>query len=316
MPTPHQLHDTTVLVTGASGFVGAHIALSLAQAGASVIAVRGQNPLAQEVAQASHSHACDLAKAQAVQTLLATYPANAIVHAAALARPNLCEQDPQQATRSNVDATANLLHAANTHNIPLIYISTDLVFDGTAAPAGGFTETHDPTPKSVYGQTKAQAEAHVLAYQAGIVARLSLVYGRRIGQHEGVLAWMRGGLARGETLSLFRDEWRTPVHTQDICTTIQALLLEALNPDKTPPQILHIAGAKRINRYDFGLRLAEVFGFSKDLLRATTQDANPQSAHRPRDVSLSSKLLQQHFQHTPMTPTQGLQQLFAQSQHT
>src|SRR5579872_5126131 len=82
-----------------------------------------------------------------------------VLHAAALARVADCHRDPAHAFRVNAAGTAILAELADDAGARLVHVSTDLVFDGEAAP---YRETDAPTPLSVYGRTKAAGEAAAL----------------------------------------------------------------------------------------------------------------------------------------------------------
>ena len=80
-----------------------------------------------------------------------------LIHCAALSRTKACEQDPDQAHRDNVEATAHL--AQLSKDIPFIFLSSGEVFDGKT---GWYGETDGPNPINVYGRTKLDAEQAVL----------------------------------------------------------------------------------------------------------------------------------------------------------
>lgn len=300
-----------IWVTGASGFVGGHIARGLAREGRAVIALGGRREISEEVACCSVGCvSLDLADESALKDLLERYQPSAIVHAAALADAVRCENEPALAERSNVAATKNLLKVAEEASIPIVYISTDLVFDGNeTVPAGGFSENDQPQPRSVYARTKREAEKTVLAYENGFVCRVCLVYGERIGELFGFLGWMTKTLAAGEPLKLFSDEWRTPIYAPDIACAVAALATRA--PHEAPLQrLFHLGGPERLSRIDFGKLLAQVAGFSESLLVPTKQAEVISVFHRPQDVSFCSKLAEEKLGITFTTPLQGLTQIF------
>src|SRR5439155_2744036 len=80
-------------------------------------------------------------------------------------------------------------------------------FDGERAPYG---EEDDPAPLSVYGRTKADAEAAVRA-AGGLVVRVSLLYGPSLSGRPSFFDDQAAALRSGRPLTLFEDEWRTPL---------------------------------------------------------------------------------------------------------
>lgn len=279
----------TLLITGLSGFLG----WNLAHAARSTWRVAGtyyRTP--RTVVQAYFGDfdtgRIDLTELRAVREMLDVVRPQVVIHTAALANPALCEEHPRDSFRANVVATANLANLCGDREIPLIFTSTDLVFDGTRAP---YTEDDPVSPVNVYGEHKAMAEEIVLESQErATVCRMPLMFGRPSPVHGSFLQWMLPKMARGEVLRLFHDEYRTPV-SADVAA--QGLLLVARRylPDADEPPItgrLHLGGRERISRYDFGRLVQEVGGFVHARLESVSVHQVKSSAARPPDVSLDS----------------------------
>src|SRR2546430_717015 len=92
--------------------------------------------------------------------------------------------------------------------IPLVFLSTDLVFDGKK---GNYVETDPVHPLSVYADTKVRAEPYVLAQPNHVVVRTSLNAGHSPTGDRAFNEEMRKAFAAGRTLSLFEDEFRCPI---------------------------------------------------------------------------------------------------------
>lgn len=276
----------SVIVTGATGFVGGHLVLGLASAGFKVIAVGGQKEFAPPVQKAAASClSVDITDANAVSSCVHELRPDAIVHAAALARAETCEENPSLARQVNVQGTANLCHAASAIDamMPFTFISTDLVFDGSTARGGGFSETDSPSPRSVYAKTKYDAEDAVLKQMRnGVIARVALVYGAPIGSATGFLGWILRSLGEGAPVKLFVDEWRTPIYAPDIAVAVSRMLDGRARTDR----VFHLAGPDRLSRFQFGQLVCKKFGFDRTLLEPARQQDVPSKYARPTDVSL------------------------------
>ncbi len=310
------------LVTGVSGFVGSHLALGLAQSGYAVSAVCGKNVCPSEVSCLSEQvFNIDLSDELAVREIVLAAQPDLIVHAAALAQAPICENNPELAKSSNILSTRNIIRVCQHHladrSPVIVFISSDLVFDGAEAPLGGFTENDEPKPKSVYGHTKLVAERMVLEEaENSFVLRLSLLYGGRIGTHEGFMGWLRGGMEAGEPVNLFADEWRTPVYARNVTDGLLKVadigLSRQVNGGRAPGRLFHFAGPERISRYDFGLLVAQEFGFNTSLVvRSEQRLGDDQLGPRPRDVSLSVKRAETELGLTFHDPQSGLRALHA-----
>ncbi len=282
-----------ILVTGASGFVGGHLVCGLASQGHEVCSLFLNSELPTEVRRASSRCVqADLRDLASCQLLLEQLQPEVVIHSAALAKSADCEKEPALARAINVTATENLVTALQQQSdlARLIYLSTDLVFDGGIAPSSGFSELDTATPASIYARTKFDAEQVVLRYQgpAGVL-RICLVYGPKIGNLQGFLGWTLEALATGKALKLFTDEWRTPVLVNDIVDVIGKL--SSTKPEELP-RLMHLPGSDRISRYDFGLELCSLLKLDSNLLRPALQADVSLSSPRSPDVSLSGNLVQ------------------------
>ena len=169
----------------------------------------------------------------------------AIVHCAALSRSPDCQKNPAVAHKLNVEVTEMLAELAA--EIPFVFFSTDLVFDGKA---GNYDETSPVNPLSVYAQTKVAAEQIVLRNPRHTVIRTSLNGGRSPTGDRGFNEQMRRAWLAGKTLKLFTDEFRSPIPAQLTAAATWELL------HLRRPGIYHIAGKERLSRWQLGLMMA------------------------------------------------------------
>jgi dTDP-4-dehydrorhamnose reductase len=213
-----------------------------------------------------------------------------VIHAAALARVGDCLRQPDRARRVNTAATAHLVALAAEARARFVFVSTDLVFDGDR---GSYREDDAATPRSIYGQTKRDAEEVVLAASGNAVVRLSLLFGPsrngRMSFFDEQLAALRGGPG----VTLFSDEWRTPL---DLATAARALWTVA---SSDVAGVLHVGGPERLSRFEMGQRLAAFVGADPSRFTAARRDDVPSPEPRPRDTSLDSSRWQDLFPSQP-----------------
>jgi hypothetical protein len=168
-------------------------------------------------------------------------------------------------------------------------VSTDLVFGRLPAAARRIPASiHTVAPISRYGASKADGERAVLdgRSQRPLVVRLPLLYGDSFGRGLGASDSLFAAIARGERPILFTDELRTPL---DAAEAARALIDLALSDRRG---IAHVAGARKLSRYEFGLELLRAGGLSEPDARSRIRSARrcevAMDATRPADVALGS----------------------------
>jgi dTDP-4-dehydrorhamnose reductase len=186
----------------------------------------------------------------------------------------------------NTAATVQLARLAAGCGARFVFVSTDLVFDGTAAP---YREEDLPTPLSEYGRSKAAAEEEVRALGGTVVARVSLLFGPARIDRASFFDAQITALRQGQPLTLFHDEWRTPLDLASAASALLAVVRSSFTGT------LHLGGPKRLSRLEMGQRLAAYLGLPSSSLRSAARAEV--DAHRPRDTSLDSSRFRQLFPH-------------------
>ena len=276
-----------ILVTGASGQLGAYLLQELRRRGADAVAWSGSRsgsllnfPL----------RPVDIGDRDAlVQAYREAHPA-IVIHAAAISRIDDCYREPTMARRVNVEGTAVLAELCQQAGSRLVYVSTDLVFDGER---GGYRESDRPSPLSVYGRTKHEGEQPVLTTDRSAVVRSSLLFGPALSGRASFFDLQLRSLRCGTPLALFEDEWRTP---SSLLATARTLLAIAASDFCG---LIHVGGPERLSRWDMGQRLATFLGEDASAFAKLKQADLPLPEPRPRDVSLDCRLLREKFPETP-----------------
>lgn len=222
----------------------------------------------------------DLRNDRAVEDLLDEFRPSAIVHTAAQSNPNFCQNYADESYDINVTAAVLLAQLCVDRHIQYIFTSTDLVFDGLNPP---YRESDPVSPISYYGEQKAIAEQKILEiYPQSTICRMPLMFGMAPPTSTSFIQpWLKS-LREGKELSLFIDEFRTPVSAS---TAAKGLLLALA---QKVPGILHLGGKERISRYQFGLLMARVLQLPQDKIKTCQQKDVPMAAPRSPDVSLDS----------------------------
>lgn len=282
-----------VLLTGSSGFIGSRVVAALVAAGhAPVLTSRSTTP---------GTVALDLADIHALEPAIASAKPDALIHCAAMRDLSQCEREPDLARRINQDATRRIAEACRALRIPLVFVSTDQVFDGVA---GNYTETAPTNPINVYGETKARAEEAVLR-AGGRVARVALTLGHSKEGNRSPNEHVVNALRTHQPCTLYTNEFRTPIHVDDVASA----LVEMLTLD-TP--ILHLGGPDRVNRLQLGLDIAHAYQLNTTLCHPTTSE-NSGPLKRAADTSLDTTLTHRALQRPPRPLQNAIAHLIATS---
>ncbi len=282
-----------ILVTGASGQLGGYLLRELHQRGLSALAWSGSR--AGELFGYPFQ-AIELADADAVSRAFAQSAPDVVIHAAAIAKISDCHRDPDRAHRVNVEATTRLSDLCRAARVRLVYVSTDLVFDGRR---GNYREEDEARPLSVYGRSKLGGEQAALASPLGVVARVSLMYGPSIVGRPSFFDEQLLALRASRPIKLFTDEWRTPL---DLPTASSSLVALALSEQTG---LFHIGGPERLTRWQLGQEIVTWLGVGSGCIMAANQADVPAAEPRPRDVSLDSSKWRTAF---PEHPWPGVRQ--------
>ncbi|MCB0184457.1 MAG: sugar nucleotide-binding protein, partial [Caldilineaceae bacterium] len=203
-----------VLITGASGQLGAYLLQHYATRGVSTVAWSGS----------STGELCgvalepvDLEREDEIERHFDRATPELIIHSAAVSVVGDAYQNPARARAINTTATARLAQLAADRNCRMVYISTDMVFDGEQ---GNYKERDEANPLSVYGKSKLDGEASVLALPAGLVIRVSLLFGTSLIGRPTFVQQLLQAIGQGQPFRLFDDEWRTPLELETAAESI------------------------------------------------------------------------------------------------
>jgi len=256
-----------LFVAGAHGFVGDHLVRR---------AAAEWNTMGGDLrAEADREVSIDVANPASEAAAYEYVRPQVVVLLAALADIDRCEREPQLAQAVNADGAEHIARACARWGARLIYVSSAAVFDGRRH---GYRESDEPTPVSVYGRTKAEAERRVASVVPGAaIVRPALVVGRglRPGTNA-LLDKLEASFRAGRSVVAPTYELRNPI---DVYTLCDFLLLLAARPEARG--VFHIGASESASRYQLVLRYAERLGYSKELV--TPQDA-PVAGRAPRGL--------------------------------
>lgn len=256
-----------VLVTGAAGFVGRAL-LDRAPSQVTVIGTWRTTPLPDGVPAVP----VDLRDRDATAEAITAAAPDVVVHTA-------YDRDGDLGT-GIVATTEHVAGACADVGAALVYLSSDVVFDGEAGP---YAEYDPPRPVSAYGRAKAAAEVEAtLAVPDAAVVRTSLVLAAP--DLDPRTAFVADALAAGEPVDLYTDEIRMPVHRDDLADGLWRLV--ALGGDAAAGP-WHLVGPDVLSRLDLGRLVARSHGGDPGLLRGVPSPRDPDDP-RPRRLVLTT----------------------------
>ncbi len=167
----HRQDDRKILITGAGGMLGTDLVTALDPH----FEVSGLEK--RPVAHLSVPYdICDLTQSRKTRDAILSCRPNIVIHTAALTDVDYCEDHHDEAEENNVGATINIVDACNELDVPVIFFSTDYIFDGSKK--GPYSETDTPCPVNFYGQTKLRAEQYILEKaKRAVIFRITWLYG-------------------------------------------------------------------------------------------------------------------------------------------
>lgn len=262
-----------VLVTGASGLLGANLILE-ALADHQVVGVYHQHGM---VVQGAEIVSSDLAQLGAARELLQTCQPDWVVHAAAATNMEACEVDAKMAFRLNCDMADLVAEAARETGAGLIHISTDAVFDGQQ---GNYLETDEPNPVSVYGESKwAGEQAVAKAHPDAAIVRTNF-YGWNLQPKQSLAEMFLQVLEKEERCRGFTDVSFTTILVNDLVRLILKMIEVGVSGT------YHAGGGECISKYDFGIRLAETFELDGSLIEPISVDQMNFKARRAKQLCM------------------------------
>jgi len=283
-----------LVVTGASGLLGASVLKSAADLGWKTVGLCHrhvlQNPAVPTIG-------IDLTDQSATRRLLFELQPDAILHCAAVTNVDWCEENPRQAMAINATASGFLADIASALKARFLYVSTDAVFDGKK---GNYVETDAPNPLNVYADSKLAGEQETQCRNPlAIIARVT-IYGWNAQNKDSLAEWILKKLEQGEDIAGFTDVFFTPILVNDLSPFLLAMLQQRLTG------LYHVAGSERISKFEFAKRVSTTFGFDVERIKpCRVQDVKLRAA-RPLDASLNTEKIRQSLGHMMPDVDSGL----------
>ena len=246
-----------ILITGSNGLLGQKlIHLILDYSKHSLLATSKGSNRVQSREDFSFT-SMDITDQANVIDVVTNFRPDVIINTAAMTNVDACESNKEACVSMNINGVENLVNACLAHNMHLIHLSTDFVFDGDAGP---YKEDDNPNPLSFYGQSKYDAEQIII--NSGLknwsIARTIIIYGLVENMsRSNIILWAKSALEKGTVINIVDDQFRSPTYANDLA---KGCLLIA---EKEKNGIFHLSGKDSMSILELVERVADFYGLEK-----------------------------------------------------
>lgn len=262
-----------ILITGGSGLLGSATAALFKDYYSTFITYTNNKVFI----EGCETYRLDISNKEEVFKVIGAIQPDFIMHTAALIGVGICENNKELAYDINVNGTKHIAEAADKFNSRIVHISTDYVFDGKK---GMYKETDKPNPLNYYAKTKLEAEKLINKNHA--IIRTSIYGWNIIKERKNFATFILEELENSKKINIFEDQYNTIILTNNLAEALKEIV------DKNKKGIYNIGGSERQSKYEFALKLADVFELNKRLINPIIIDDAEDKDQRPPDVSLDS----------------------------
>ena len=264
-----------ILVTGSTGQLGSDVVKELLKRGYSTL-----SPNRSEF---------NLCSEDSIRNYILNSNCEAIVHCAAYTQVDKAEDEKDLCIKINATATKHIAKCAKILDIPMIYISTDYVFDGTKD--GKYTENDETNPINIYGESKLAGEKYVQEIlDKYYIVRTSWVF--NINGKNFIETMLRLSKANNQ-LSIVNDQIGSPTYTKDL----SRLLVDMIETNKYG--LYHATNEGYCSWYEFADTIFKLANIYIDI-KAINSNEYASRAKRPLNSKLSKdKLIEFGFKPLP-----------------
>jgi len=225
-----------------------------------------------------------------IQQLVSYFSKNELdycINCAAYTAVDLAEEQSDLAYAVNADGPKNLAEACKKHQVKLLHISTDFVFDGKKQTP--YIESDMPNPLGVYGKSKWQGERNIQEIMEDyFILRTSWLYSE-YGNN-----FMKTMLRLSETrdeINVVSDQIGSPTYAGDLAEVLIKIVLSS----STNYGLYHFSNSGAISWYDFAVEIFTQFGKKIEVKPITTKDY-PTAAKRPKFSVLDTTKIEKLFE--------------------
>ncbi|MEG6512191.1 dTDP-4-dehydrorhamnose reductase [Desulforamulus ruminis] len=255
-----------ILITGARGMLGQDLVKMLKDKNELILTGRDNLEI-------TNYHQCN--------DVISYQKPDLVINAAAYTLVDKCEEDIGLAYKVNAFGPRNLAIVCNEHNISLLHISTDYVFDGKKDTS--YLEDDIKSPLGVYGKSKSLAEEYITTLtNKYYIVRTSWLFGEH--GNNFIKTMLQLGKNKA-SINIVNDQFGSPTYTRDLAQSIATLIQEPRYG------IYHITNSDYTNWYEYAKYIFKLANYKVNVQPISTEEFN-RPAPRPKYSVLENRLWQ------------------------
>lgn len=287
-----------ILITGLSGMLGSAIYEVLSDSNSSNNFYGISRSLSRKISDVELYFA-DLSQPSQIKGIEWCDDMDVVIHCAANVNLNDCEVFKSDTYNLHVIATRMLSEVFE--KAKFIYISTDSVFGGNAS---WYSEEDYTYPQNFYAYTKFLGESEIRASSKYLVLRMNMYGFSKGSSGKSLFEWGYNSLQRGKMINGFDNVIFNPLSIFQLADIIRELI-----HCETENGIYHLGINEGVSKYDFLVKIAEVFNFDKRLIHRVSYEPENNEIRRPLNTTLSISKVSNYIDIKRFSLTSGLEEI-------
>ncbi len=224
-----------------------------------------------------------------VEDALNLFKPDYVIHAAAIALTDFCNDNPDKCHEINVTGAANIAEACRKTGSKMIFLSTEQVFNGNPEP-GPYSENNTPVPDTMYGKNKLEAEGLIKnILDDYLILRFTWMFGipERFRPVVANILWSTVETAlKGEKTEVPTNEFRGLTYVNELMDQFDKIM-------DLPSGTYHTGSENSKSRYDIVCLILKEMGLGHRISELVIKDTKKYANH-PRDARLDTSLIKSH----------------------
>ncbi len=212
-----------------------------------------------------------------------------VIHAAAIALTDFCNQNPDKCREINVIGTLNVASACKRVGAKMVFLSSEQIFNGNPE-SGPYKETDIPRPDTVYGKNKLEAEKLLKdELDEYWIIRFTWMFGipERYRPVVANIFWDTVKIAlRGKRMKVPCNEYRGLTYIGEVMDQFNRIY-------DIPYGTYHLGSHNELSRYDVVCLILKGLGLGGRIDELIEKDEE-KYADKPRDARLDTMKIRQH----------------------